>query len=108
MTLVRFVVPLATSASHAIATGRAAVSVCVYAVSAIPEVIQSLVTTDLRNGDYAHIFQMDADFSRDPHHLSALRDALNHADVMSGFKGYSRPALEALMMVWHVRFGDVR
>ncbi|MGO8946971.1 MAG: polyprenol monophosphomannose synthase [Ktedonobacterales bacterium] len=90
----------------------------------------------LRAG-YAHIFQMDADFSHDPHDLSALRDALNHADVVlgsryvrgggsrqwplrrrilsragsayaavvlglpvrdvtSGFKGFSRRALEAL------------
>ncbi len=90
----------------------------------------------LRAG-YAHMFQMDADFSHDPHYLSALRDALNRADVVlgsryvpgggsrhwplrrrilsragstcaavvlglplrdvtSGFKGFSRPALEAL------------
>jgi dolichol-phosphate mannosyltransferase len=90
----------------------------------------------LRAG-YAHIFQMDADLSHDPHHLRALRDALTYADVVlgsryvrgggsrhwplrrrilsrvgsayaavvlglplrdvtSGFKGFSRPALETL------------
>jgi dolichol-phosphate mannosyltransferase len=33
---------------------------------------------------YAHIFQMDADFSHDPGHLPALRDALGRADVALG------------------------
>ena len=37
----------------------------------------------LRAG-YAHIFQMDADFSHNPHHLPALRAALNHAEMVLG------------------------
>jgi dolichol-phosphate mannosyltransferase len=37
----------------------------------------------LRAG-YAHIFQMDADFSHDPYHLPALRAALNHAEAVLG------------------------
>jgi dolichol-phosphate mannosyltransferase len=37
----------------------------------------------LRAG-YAHVFQMDADFSHNPHYLPALRAALNAADVVHG------------------------
>lgn len=33
---------------------------------------------------YERIFQMDADFSHNPGHLPALRDALDHADVVLG------------------------
>jgi dolichol-phosphate mannosyltransferase len=37
----------------------------------------------LRAG-YAHVFQMDADFSHNPHYLPALRAALHAADVVHG------------------------
>lgn len=40
-------------------------------------------TYALRAG-YARVFQMDADFSHDPDHLPAMRDALDRADMVIG------------------------